>query len=152
MDYKTVTMSPRRKIALVAHDNMKPSLLKWVEQHRALLEQHELFATGTTGMLISSRLGLGITRLISGPMGGDQQIGAMIVEGAIDTLFFFWDPMEAQPHDPDIKALLRLTAVWNIPVACNAITADMIITSSLFSSPFERTAPDYDSYMAGRSS
>ncbi len=152
MDYKTVTMPATRKIALVAHDNMKQPLLKWAEKHFDMLKPHELYATGTTGTVLASELELNITKLISGPMGGDQQIGAMIAEGKIDTLFFFWDPLEAQPHDPDIKALLRLAAVWNIPVACNTATADMIITSSLFDTPFSRTTPDYARYIAERSS
>ncbi len=152
MDYKTVTMPAMRKIALVAHDNMKKPLLKWAKKHLDMLTQNELYATGTTGSLLAAELELNITKLISGPMGGDQQIGAMIAEGKIDTLFFFWDPLEAQPHDPDIKALLRLAAVWNIPVACNTATADMIITSSLFDTPFSRTTPDYASYIAERSS
>lgn len=150
MYYKTSIMPAKRKIAMVAHDNMKQSLLKWTQKHRTQLEQHELFATGTTGSVISSELGMNVTKLMSGPLGGDQQIGAMIVEGKIDTLIFFWDPMEAQPHDPDVKALLRLAAVWNIPVACNAATADMLIASPLFHTPFERIIPDYASYIANR--
>lgn len=150
MYYKTSIMPAKRKIAMVAHDNMKQSLLKWTQKHRTQLEQHELFATGTTGTVISSELGMNVTKLMSGPLGGDQQIGAMIVEGKIDTLIFFWDPMEAQPHDPDVKALLRLAAVWNIPVACNAATADILIASPLFHTPFERIIPDYASYIANR--
>ncbi|CAM3592931.1 methylglyoxal synthase [Parendozoicomonas haliclonae] len=150
MDYKTVSMPATRSIALVAHDNMKPALLDWADKHHDLLAKHKLHATGTTGSMISARLGLDVNKLISGPMGGDQQIGAMIAEGKIDTLIFFWDPLEAQPHDPDIKALLRLAAVWNIPVACNPASADMMITSSLFHTEFERAAPDYDSYKANR--
>ena len=150
MYYKTSTMPAKRKIAMVAHDNMKQSLLEWTQKHRTHLEQHELFATGTTGSVISSELGMNVTKLMSGPLGGDQQIGAMIVEGKIDTMIFFWDPMEAQPHDPDVKALLRLAAVWNIPVACNAATADMLIASPLFHTPFERIIPDYASYIANR--
>ena len=150
MYYKTSTMPAKRKIAMVAHDNMKQSLLEWTQKHRTHLEQHELFATGTTGSVISSELGMNVTKLMSGPLGGDQQIGAMIVEGKIDTMIFFWDPMEAQPHDPDVKALLRLAAVWNIPVACNAATADMLIASPLFHAPFERIIPDYASYIANR--
>ncbi|WP_348650916.1 methylglyoxal synthase [Parendozoicomonas sp. Alg238-R29] len=143
-------MPATRNIALVAHDNMKQPLLDWVAKHRAQIEKHTLFATGTTGSMINSRLGLDINKLISGPLGGDQQIGSMIAEGKIDTLIFFWDPLEAQPHDPDIKALLRLAAVWNIPVACNQASADLLVTSALFDSAFERVSPDYDSYKAGR--
>ena len=151
MKYKTITMPANRKVALVAHDNMKQALLEWVETHRDKLEPHALFATGTTGQMISSRLGLEIEKLISGPLGGDQQIGSMIAESRIDTLIFFWDPLEAQPHDPDIKALLRLAAVWNIPVACNPASADLMVTSALFNTPFERTSPDYDAYVSSRS-
>ncbi len=143
-------MPATRRVALVAHDNMKPPLLKWVETHRQQLEKHQLFATGTTGQMISSEVGLDVEKLMSGPLGGDQQIGAMIAESRIDTLIFFWDPLEAQPHDPDVKALLRLAAVWNIPVACNPASADLIITSPLFNAPFERVTPDYEAYTASR--
>ncbi|MCL6269082.1 methylglyoxal synthase [Sansalvadorimonas sp. 2012CJ34-2] len=150
MEYKSVTMPATRNIALVAHDNMKPALLDWVEKHQEQIRKHKLYATGTTGGMIANRLGLNINTLISGPMGGDQQIGALIATGQIDTLIFFWDPLEAQPHDPDIKALLRLAAVWNIPVACNQASADLLVTSKLFDTAFERQAPDYDSYASGR--
>ena len=152
VEYKTVTMPATRNIALVAHDNMKQPLLEWATEHQEQIEKHTLYATGTTGNMISTRLGLNIEKLISGPLGGDQQIGALIAEGKIDTLIFFWDPLEAQPHDPDIKALLRLAAVWNIPVACNRASADLLVTSSLFNTPFERVAPDYEAYKAGRPS
>jgi len=150
MLFKTITTKKTKSIALVAHDNMKPNLLKWCNKFHAQLSQHQLFATGTTGALITKEANLQVNALISGPLGGDQQIGALITEQKIDVLIFFWDPLEAQPHDPDVKALLRLAAVWNIPVACNNASADLLITSSLFDQEFERSIPDYDNYIAQR--
>jgi len=133
----------RRQIALVAHDNKKVDLLAWAEHNRDTLAQHDLSATGTTGTMLEYELGLPVRRFLSGPVGGDQQIGAKIAEGDIDVLIFFWDPLEAQPHDPDVKALLRLATVWNAPMACNVATADMIITSPLLATEeYERARPD----------
>ena len=120
-----------RHIALVAHDNKKPDLVAWAVYNRPLLAAHDLVATGTTGTLLEDELGVAIKKLQSGPLGGDQQLGALIAEGDIDFLVFFWDPLEPQPHDPDVKALLRLAVVWNIPVACNRASADYMISSPL---------------------
>src|SRR5690554_49250 len=150
MEYKTVTLPANKNIALVAHDNKKQDLLAWCEKHRAMLSVHKLYATGTTGAIIEQHTGLAINKLISGPLGGDQQIGSLITEGEVDFLIFFWDPFEPLPHDPDVKALLRIAAVWNIPVACNQISADFMIASSLFSCDVERSIPDYARYLADR--
>jgi methylglyoxal synthase len=133
----------RRHIALIAHDNKKVDLLRWAEYNRQLLRSHTLYATGTTGTMLEYELGLPVTCFLSGPVGGDQQIGAKIAEGVIDVLIFFWDPLEPQPHDPDVKALLRLATVWNITVACNTATADMIISSPLLSGGYRPTRPDF---------
>ncbi len=143
-------MEQQKKIALVAHDNKKPSLVEWAKHNRDMLAQHELFATGTTGKVLEEALNLPITRLFSGPLGGDQQIGAKIVEGTIDFMIFFWDPLEAQPHDPDVKALLRMAVVWDIPTACNRASADFMITSPLMSQTYQRDLPDYRSYQQRR--
>lgn len=134
----------KKTIALVAHDHMKSTLVDWSRDHLAKLQKHDLVATGTTGGLISDSLGLSVHRFKSGPLGGDQQIGALIAEKKLDCLIFFWDPLNAAPHDPDVKALLRLCSVWNLPVACNRATADLLITSPHFSSDdYERDMPDY---------
>lgn len=148
MKRKFAMMKPRKKIALVAHDLKKDDLLEWVRFNKETLVQHKLFATGTTGWLLEKELGLKITKFQSGPLGGDMQIGGNIAEGKIDCLIFFWDPLEAQPHDPDVKALLRLAAVWNIPVASNRATADFLISSPLMSTAYERHLTDYDEYRA----
>lgn len=133
-------------IALVAHDNMKDDLLEWAMFNRDFLIDYHLIATGTTGRLLQEHLGLKVDRLLSGPLGGDQQLGAMLSEGGVDFLVFFWDPLSAQPHDPDVRALLRLAVVWNIPVACNRATADFIFSSPLVGSDYRRRVPDYGAY------
>lgn len=134
----------QRHIALVAHDNKKLDLLRWAEYNRGTLSRHVLSATGTTGTMLEYELGLSVHRYLSGPVGGDQQIGARIAEGSIDMLVFFWDPLEPQPHDPDVKALLRIGAVWNVPMACNVATADMLISSPLLDGDYQLRRPDLD--------
>lgn len=141
------TIGARKKIGLVAHDNKKRDLIEWARYNRRLLTAHDLVATGTTGTLLETELGVGILKLQSGPLGGDQQLGALVADGEIDFLVFFWDPLEPQPHDPDVKALLRLAVVWNIPVACNRATADFMISSPLMVSDYQRQLPDYDDYL-----
>jgi len=145
------TISDHKQIALVAHDNKKNELLEWARFNRDTLSRHALFATGTTGELLSNELGLEITRFTSGPLGGDMQIGAAIADGRINFLIFFWDPLEPQPHDPDIKALLRLAVLWNIPTACNRATADFIISSPLMVQEYQHPTPDLDRYAASHS-
>lgn len=140
-------LGKRKRIALVAHDHKKADLMEWVLHNREVLSKHELFATGTTGRIIEEKLDRPVRKLMSGPMGGDQQIGAMIANGDIDMMFFFWDPMEAQPHDSDVKALLRLCVLWNIPMACDRATADFLITSPFMHEEYESQLPDYSDYL-----
>ena len=138
-------MAERKRVALIAHDNCKADLLDWARYNRGTLARHELYATGTTGTLLSAELGLTIVRFLSGPLGGDQQVGAAIVEGRLDFVIFFWDPLEPHPHDVDVKALLRVAVVYNTPIACNRSTADFLLSSPLMGSSYERlvarTAP-----------
>jgi methylglyoxal synthase len=136
-------MNQRKRIALVAHDHRKADLLEWAEFNHDALAQHELFGTGGTGKMLEEALGLKISRLLSGPLGGDQQLGSRISEGTIDVLIFFWDPLEPQPHDPDVKALLRLAVLYNLPTACNRSTADFLISSPLFDRAYDRLQADY---------
>ena len=135
-----------KTIALVAHDNKKDDLVDWVRHNQEALSHHVLYATGTTGRVLQEAVGISINRLQSGPLGGDQQIGARISEGDIDFLIFFWDPLSPHPHDPDVTALLRMAVVWNIPLACNRTTADYVITSPLMTSEYERIMPDFEAY------
>lgn len=137
----------RKRIAMVAHDNKKAELIEWAIYNKSSLAKHELIATGTTGKLLEEELDRPVKKMLSGPLGGDQQIGAMIAEGKIDVLIFFWDPMEAQPHDSDVKALLRLGVAWNILLACDRATADFILTSPLIMDEYEIIIPDYSGYM-----
>jgi methylglyoxal synthase len=142
MVHKQIRMKTSKAIALIAHDNMKQDLLEWARFNKDSLAKHDLYATGTTGKVLAKELGLQITTLRSGPLGGDQQIGARITEGIVDFLIFFWDPLEPHPHDPDVKALLRIAVLWNIPVACNRSTADFLISSSLMSQEYDRLVID----------
>lgn len=141
------TLAKVKRIALVAHDYKKKELIEWAEYNKTVLAQHQLVATGTTGKMIEEKLGVTVHKVYSGPLGGDQQIGAMIAEGKLDVIIFFWDPMEAQPHDSDVKALLRLAVAWNILMACNRTTADFILTSVLMDVDYPIVAPDYSNYL-----
>ena len=147
MENDTIVIERRKNIALVAHDHKKQDLVEWARYNRSILAQHEIYATGTTGTLLERELAIAVNKLQSGPLGGDQQIGAKITEGEIDFLIFFWDPLEPQPHDPDVKALLRIAVVWNIPIACNRASADFMISSSLMSSEYQRLPPNYEAYI-----
>jgi len=137
------SMKPSKKIALIAHDGKKDDLIAWIKYNRGTLEDHHLFATKSTGRMIEELTGLNVTCFMSGPIGGDQQIGARIVEGGVDFLIFFWDPLSPQPHDPDVKALLRIAVLHNIPTACNRSTADFLISSPLMKTTYTRQVPDY---------
>lgn len=145
---KKISMEPRKKIALVAHDNKKQDLIEWIRFNKGTLANHNLYATGTTGKILEQELNVSVKKLESGPLGGDQQIGAHIAQNEIDFLIFFWDPLEPHPHDPDVKALLRIAVVWNIPIACNRSTADFMISSPLMTVAYDRLLPDYDTYRA----
>lgn len=145
--FKIKKLAPRKSIALIAHDHKKEDMTQWALHNRQTLAKHELFATGTTGKLVEEALDRPVKKFLSGPLGGDQQIGSMIATGDIDMVIFFWDPMEAQPHDTDIKALLRLCAVWNIPMACDRSTADFMITSPFMNEEYEALIPDYSGYL-----
>jgi len=146
MQMKTTRMAEEKTIAIVAHDNKKKDLLAWAKFNRDALSRHKLVATGTTGSLLEAELDLPVVRVQSGPLGGDQQIGAKISEGEVDVLIFFWDPLEPHPHDPDVKALLRIAVVWNIPIACNRASADFLISSSLMPREYKRLVLDYEGY------
>ena len=143
MAYYTIHLPQKKHIALVAHDNMKDDLLEWAHYNRDTLSRHHLYATGTTGGILERELDLPIKKLLSGPIGGDQQMGAKIAEGEINVLIFFWDPLEPQPHDPDVKALLRVAQVWNIPTATNRASADFIVSSPLMREVYNRKVQEY---------
>lgn len=144
---KTRIISPQKTIALVAHDHKKDELISWVKKHKEILSQHRLIATGTTGKLIEQELNVEVIRVLSGPLGGDQQLGALIATHEIDIVIFFWDPMEAQPHDSDVKAFLRLCVVWNVPIANNSSTADFILSSPFMSTEYPAEITDYSGYL-----
>lgn len=150
MEMTSRNLAACKHIALVAHDHYKEMMLQWVVRHKSFLMKHILYATGTTGNLISRTGGLKVNTMLSGPMGGDQQVGALISEGKIDVLIFFWDPLNAVPHDPDVKALLRLATVWNIPVATNLSSADFLIQSPRFNEEVTILIPDYPRYLKQR--
>ncbi len=140
-------MSARKRIAIIAHDKKKAELIKWAVDNKGILSEHILYATGTTGKLLEDALEIEVTKLLSGPLGGDQQVGSLIAQGQIDMMIFFWDPMESQAHDTDVKALLRVGAVWNIPIACDRSTADFLVTSPYMKSKYVNVLPDYGSYL-----
>ena len=150
MTHREIRMVPDKRLALVAHDNKKADLVEWARFNRVLLAHHEIYATGTTGEMLERELETPIHKLQSGPLGGDQQVGAMIVSDQINFLIFFRDPLEPMPHDPDVKALLRMAAVWNIPIACNRASADFMISSPLMDGNYTRLVPEYDTYRSRR--
>jgi methylglyoxal synthase len=144
MPFRSIVTAKRKRIALIAHDNMKRDILEWARFNEGTLSKHELFGTGTTGGMIEKELGLPVTRFRSGPLGGDQQVGAGVAEGRIDFIIFFWDPLAPHPHDVDVKALLRVAVVYNVPIACNRATADFLLSSHLMDEEYERRLPDLD--------
>jgi methylglyoxal synthase len=146
MENTIIKLSEKKRIALVAHDNKKQDLLEWARWNKTLLIAHDLYATGTTGNLLEEVLGTTVHKFQSGPLGGDQQIGAKIAEGVIDFMIFFWDPLSPQPHDTDVKALLRIAVVWNIPIACNRASADFMISSTLMTGEYDRLVVNYQPY------
>jgi methylglyoxal synthase len=142
MAFRTAAMGARKHIALIAHDNLKPDILEWATYNLSRLSRHELYGTGTTGGMLAEQLGLTVHRFRSGPLGGDQQVGAGVAEGRIDFIIFFWDPLAPHPHDVDVKALLRIAVVYNVPIACNRATADFLLSSHLMDEEYERRLPD----------
>ncbi len=144
MAFRSILTAKRKRIALIAHDNMKRDILEWARFNKGTLSRHELYGTGTTGGLIEKELGLPVSRFRSGPLGGDQQVGAGVAEGRIDFIIFFWDPLAPHPHDVDVKALLRVAVVYNVPIACNRATADFLLSSHLMDEEYERRLPDID--------
>ncbi|WP_310603908.1 methylglyoxal synthase [Anaerosporobacter sp.] len=149
-DFINFTIGEQKSIALIAHDSKKAELVDWVQQHREVLKNHKLCGTGTTARLIADKTNLFVKGYNSGPLGGDQQIGSRIVEGNIDCVIFFWDPLAAQPHDPDVKALLRIAVVYDIPIANNRATADFMLTSKFMNAEYERKVENFNKTMAAR--
>ncbi|WP_455717022.1 methylglyoxal synthase [Anaerosporobacter sp.] len=149
-DFINFTIGKQKHIALIAHDSKKAELVDWVQQHKEELEKHILCGTGTTARLIADKTNLPVKGYNSGPLGGDQQIGSRIVEGNIDFVVFFWDPLAAQPHDPDVKALLRIAVVYDIPIANNRATADFMLTSTFMNTEYERKVENFNKTMAER--
>lgn len=150
LDKKGLMLNKSKNIALIAHDSMKDNIIRWAKENKGILERHNLVGTGTTARLLSEKTGLEVKGYKSGPMGGDQQIGARIAEGAIDFMIFFWDPLEAQPHDPDVKALLRIAVLYDIPVANNRASADFILSSPLMEMEYERHIFDFEKELKDR--
>ena len=146
--FMSIKMEKQKHIALIAHDNKKQELMEWIKANKKVLGRHFLVGTGTTARLIGEEVGLPVRAFFSGPLGGDQQIGARIAEGGIDFVIFFWDPLEAQPHDPDVKALLRITVLYNVPIAMNTATADFLFASALMEQEYDRMLPDYTKKLA----
>jgi methylglyoxal synthase len=147
MSFRSIVTAKRKRIALIAHDNMKRDILEWARFNQGTLSRHELYGTGTTGGLLEKELDLPVHRFRSGPLGGDQQVGAGVAEGRIDFIIFFWDPLAPHPHDVDVKALLRVAVVYNVPIACNRATADFLLSSHLMDEEYERRLPDLDGMM-----
>lgn len=141
--FVSIKMGKQKHIALIAHDNKKHELMEWIRTNKKVLSRHFLVGTGTTAKIIADEVGLPVRPFFSGPLGGDQQIGARIAEGGIDFVIFFWDPLEAQPHDPDVKALLRIAILYNVPIASNTATADFLFSSPFLEQEYERVLPDY---------
>ena len=144
MPIRSILTAKRKRNALIAHDNMKRDILEWARFNKGTLSRHELYGTGTTGRLIEEELDLPVSRFRSGPLGGDQQVGAGVAEGRIDFIIFFWDPLAPHPHDVDVKALLRVAVVYNVPIACNRATADFLLSSHLMDEEYERRLPDIE--------
>lgn len=149
-NYITFTIKKQKRIALIAHDGMKHTLIKWCDENKDILKNHSLCGTGTTAKMVSEATKLPVEGYNSGPLGGDQQIGAQIVEGNIDFIIFFSDPLTAQPHDPDVKALLRIAQVYDIPIANNKATADFMITSKYMETEYEHEVMDFQKNIADR--
>lgn len=150
VDYLTMTIGKQKKIALIAHDGKKQEMLEWCEKNKEILQKHKLCGTGTTARMITDRVGIPVKGYNSGPLGGDQQIGAKIVEGQVNMIIFFSDPLAAQPHDPDVKALLRIAQVYDIPIANNKATADFLLQSSLMNEEYAHEVENFKNTVINR--